>query len=1220
MEELKNLVNKFGITKISVPSTDTFYVNLMKQLNLVKYNNIKQSVLFVDTTIDSLNSIKKHRGRKIILLTNRILNVKSFSRYVLKLRSIRSATIYVSDSNLKVKFDRLLLRCRLLKLESNQTINIKKDIINNKIIIKELPVNDTNKNLTFDAYLRRENIRSVCISLSLEHFNRIKNIYNLKDFSKNDDSSLFFGIYDNTELIRLKNFRGKKYVVFGGSDCDDRISNAKIILGKLKNMKNINYIAISQDIKNRLDRLGMRSTLVDFSLLDTNIFKPVDNIGHKIYIYDGQGNRSKHKDLIYNRNIIDDIMKKLPEYEYILSSELNVSYEEMAKVYSECFIGLRLTDRDGNANTVQEFKAMNIPIVHNGSDYGLKWKNVNDVVNHIKNKNNLTTNLLLKLNSKKYDFYKINSIDEEILQNCKKNIELFTKLVSKYKNILFISGDYPGYGGAATNCDELDKYFKSKGFNTFAYYYKYEEYKNCNFKPRSDQKLDYIKNISKIKFKPDLIILKSPTGYDIKKIFNCPIYYLVGGIYTNKLEKYYYNISNKTEHNKYINTDVLKQIKKYDMTFVNSSHTMDILKNVYNLNTNLFYSSLVPFLNRIIVNDSNFDNRKYEYGLIVSDFTRKIKNVEDSIKFLTNKKNVILIGKNSDLYKKYGFECVDLVDKNKMDKYYKNIKYIIQDSFYESCSNVKIESLFNSCKIKDDTKNIVIISEDYPGFGGFGSRAYTTFNKFKSLGFDISLCYIDRTLDSCINTNKLDKNIHSFHLDEYYKSLKIINGNRESIDELYVKRTNKLRNYYESIVDDKSYLYILSPKTLMLMNKFFPNNEKIYSIGSLSINKNKFDKNISLFDQTYNEVPTEMNYALQKKNVIVAPLSKLVKKYLNLDVNFQFENSICFSHLNNSDIKINNSKEYDLIFITSDITRYDKNFELCSEIYNLYPKLKKIIIGNGSSKIKMPNLETYESLPNKKVHELLKRSKILLLTSNKDAAPGVFYESILNQCIPIISHNCGFAFISDKKYKYSINLDYKNWIDTINLILDNYTIDIFDKKYFGEILNYFNSNFSEIIDYFIYKNVSLENIIYNDKSYCLVIINKSKNTILNHYLEQIRMKNINVYIVDNYDDYKKINDSSRYKIFFIDNILINNWTNVNNCYLMLNNMIDNIKFNSILNIFNSYNSNDKIIVINSAIIKNYENLLKYYFNYNDYHYFINCLNYYLHKNIYYGIL
>ena len=55
----------------------------------------------------------------------------------------------------------------------------------------------------------------------------------------------------------------------------------------------------------------------------------------------------------------------------------------MPEIYSKCFIGLRLTEHDGNANTVQEFNSMNIPIIFNG-DGGIKWEDENDIINTIK--------------------------------------------------------------------------------------------------------------------------------------------------------------------------------------------------------------------------------------------------------------------------------------------------------------------------------------------------------------------------------------------------------------------------------------------------------------------------------------------------------------------------------------------------------------------------------------------------------------------------------------------------------------------------------------------------------------------------------------------------------------------------------------------------------------------------------------------------------------------
>ena len=47
-----------------------------------------------------------------------------------------------------------------------------------------------------------------------------------------------------------------------------------------------------------------------------------------------------------------------------------IPYEKMPTLYKQCFIGIRLTKHD-KCNMVQEFEAMNIPVVHNHSNYGL---------------------------------------------------------------------------------------------------------------------------------------------------------------------------------------------------------------------------------------------------------------------------------------------------------------------------------------------------------------------------------------------------------------------------------------------------------------------------------------------------------------------------------------------------------------------------------------------------------------------------------------------------------------------------------------------------------------------------------------------------------------------------------------------------------------------------------------------------------------------------------
>ena len=544
---------------------------------------------------------------------------------------------------------------------------------------QQILINDIKKSLSkrynFEDFIKDKNIKQIFISDSLIHLkDRIMKKFNLKEYNNKNEICIFFGVYGKENINKINSHVGEKYIMYGGSDANNCVK-----------FKENNNISISKDIYNRLLVNNVNSILLYFNLVDKKLFRPIRNItGKKIFIYDGIRKKSDNR-VIYDLDTVEKVVKKLPNYEYIYSSDLNLPNNKMPDIYKECFIGLRLTPKDGNANMVQEMEAMEIPVIHNQSEYGLKWKDINDIKNWI---DFFDPNLNI-------DMFYLNSLTSDIIDKVKNNIDNFDNKISKFKNILFISGDYPSYGGAATNCYNLAKYYRNKGHKTFSFYYHFEN--DSKYEEKKRYMIGNLNNIKNINFKPDLIILKSFVNYDLKK-FNCPIIYLVGGIYHNHLDKYYYDIEKK-ELDNYINKSVIKQIYNSTLTFVNSHHTQILLKKHYNINTHLFYSSFVPFKNHKIIDDVNFENRKYDYGLIISNFNREIKNINKSINFLKNKKNVILIGKHSDKYKKHGFKCIDLIDSNIMSDYYKQIKYIVQHSFYESCSNVKIEGLFYGCKI-----------------------------------------------------------------------------------------------------------------------------------------------------------------------------------------------------------------------------------------------------------------------------------------------------------------------------------------------------------------------------------------------------------------------------------------------------------------------------------------------------------------------------------------
>ena len=783
---------------------------------------------------------------------------------------------------------------------------------------------------------------------------------------------------------------------------------------------------------------------------------------------------------------------------------------------------------------------------------------------------------MFNLNIAKYDMFNLNQINNDILLNINKNIDYFDKFINKYKNILFICGDYPNYGGAATNCDHLENYYKNKGHNTYSYYHDYK-------------KID----INNINFKPDVIILKSFIKINLKDKFKCPIIYLIGGIYKNELDKYYFDIHKKEEQDKYINISVINQIKNSDYSFSNSSHTQEILKKYYNLDTGLFYSSFVQFKDKNGIIDDNFVNRKYDYGLIVSNFDRKIKNIDKSIDFLKNKKNVILIGKNSNKYISYGFECVDLINNNEMINYYKNIKYIVQDSFYESCSNVKIEGLFYGCEMYFDS--ITLISENTNGFGGFGTLAYQFFNLLTNYNIDTKLLYLNISNEEYESINKLNEpRIKGYYLNNYYPFLNSIfyNIKNNNYDE---NKINKFKEFYIENFDKKTKIICLTPLSLSLISLIFPYKNIIYYCGSMMIDYDKLNYKKSIFEQP-NLFKYTDNFSNILNNIKTYGTSKLSCNYINHTTNNITEMLSC-PFIVKKNIDFNIKKKYDLIFISSDITRKDKNFDLAYKIFKIYPNLNKIIIGKNSNNIKLPNCETYEFLSNNDVLLKLNETKICLITSIKDMGPGVFFESIQNLCIPLISYNCGYSY----NYKYTLSFDFDEWKNKIDELMIN---DIFDYKYFSNILKETNISKS------VFLNTINNNYSIYDK-YIVLIYNNFNN---NYQIEYIKSSFKNICIINNFNDIKNIDVPKNTKIILIDNsILIYNWIYINDRNLQCYNLIKE-SYDNFINLFPVKNDDDTYIYVFEY--KDIE-LFEYYFeNKSKFIYNINLYNIHYHDKKY----
>jgi len=230
-----------------------------------------------------------------------------------------------------------------------------------------------------DTFIKRITA-NLYVSDSLKHFKKRFQRFYCKNEYCGHGICVFFGAYSGKDIEILRKHRGYKFLVWGGTDCNwnyrDKVKNFEII----KNIPDLYHIAISRDIQKRLHLKNIESIFLELDLVDKELFKPVLEKGACIFIYNGF---TKGREYIYGERIYTEVVKRLPMFKFIYSNQLNLPHEEMPKIYAKCFIGLRLTEHDGNANMVQEMKAMNIPVVHNQSDYGLKWNVVDDIVGYI---------------------------------------------------------------------------------------------------------------------------------------------------------------------------------------------------------------------------------------------------------------------------------------------------------------------------------------------------------------------------------------------------------------------------------------------------------------------------------------------------------------------------------------------------------------------------------------------------------------------------------------------------------------------------------------------------------------------------------------------------------------------------------------------------------------------------------------------------------------------
>ncbi len=360
---------------ISTQKNNVVTTNKNENYNLIKTSNISTSNYDNLNIITEINNLVQEEKLNIVLedeidIDYMMVNYPLLIKYY-KLGGINGLIKCCNKFKIPIKkIERKIIQTD--NLEINIDINTK--------------VNTNDNNIDVNNIINDFNIKQIITSKGLMHLHeRFKKIYNLDDYNDNFKNTIYFGIYSIEDLNTIKELN-IKYLIFGGSDVDIILGNeiAKKIFDELNDKV---IISISKNIKERLLSYGYNSVYFNLNLVNYDIFKKVENTGKKIFIYNGITKGNEH---LYGKEIYEEVIKKLPEYEYIFSNELNnIPNEQMFDVYKECFIGLRLTPKDGNANMVQEMTAMSIPVIHNGEQDGIEWKTVDDIIKIINDKNDI---------------------------------------------------------------------------------------------------------------------------------------------------------------------------------------------------------------------------------------------------------------------------------------------------------------------------------------------------------------------------------------------------------------------------------------------------------------------------------------------------------------------------------------------------------------------------------------------------------------------------------------------------------------------------------------------------------------------------------------------------------------------------------------------------------------------------------------------------------------
>ena len=458
------------------------------------------------------------------------------------------------------------------------------------------------------------------------------------------------------------------------------------------------------------------------------------------------------------------------------------------------------------------------------------------------------------------------------------------------------------------------------------------------------------------------------------------------------------------------------------------------------------------------------NNIDYTFYIEINNL-KNINNITDCVRHYTknkNNKNIIknikefleLFDFNFDFYKKIILEKKNITLNNNKEIILHFTKNILKYNF-----NINNTPKLNITK----HKKILVICENYPGYGGAATNTYNLIKNLKKNGYFVVGIFLNNNTDYQIADVDPDKIGFIFNVQfMIFNNNNMLNKLRKVILDFFKSKPDLILNRMVISPILGYYLFnkINSIYYVTGMSQSFPMlNFSKFKLDNIEHKVNRvFDndiKNLNFYELKSIKYSTRIIF----NSVTIKKIFNAFYRFTNYKYGDKIVNSIFFN-LNN-DVTID-EKEYDIILCCSNFLRPEKNnLFILDLLKNNFVDYKKIIVGNEShifSNIK--NTKCINLASNKEVLSYFKKSKILLFPSLNDSNPSTIIEAFQNKCLPIMSNYVGTHDLFPDILVCD-SLEKKKWIRKIFDILNDYE-NIFNTMNFN--LNFKNNNI-HILDY-----------------------------------------------------------------------------------------------------------------------------------------------------------